>query len=460
MKKLIILSWILILGGLGFIGYHYFSNETAKTDTPPKSAEENTEENRSPAISNIPLPSPEQLENSSIEDLIKLTENYLINQELEKAKTVISTAAEIEPENIDVKLHQAKVNLAERSIEAAKNIVWTLPEDMPNVQYYRGIILVLYKEFEQAEGAFEKVKSNPEASETLKAGSQKFLDAFETFSYYNDADQLFLELLLAKALADVGEHNSAIPLLFAIIQEKNNYRDAWVVLGYCYLNTHEYQEAIDALTQARDMDPEKPETLFFLGLAHFAQNNIDEAIVYLKKADEAGFAAKDQISIKLGDLYLVNKDYQQAAEEYEKALLVKEDLNLDIMVKLVWLNIEKTKDSEKALSLALKTLEAYPQEAISHNLAGWAYTATGQYEEAKTQLEQAIEINPEFDVAHLNIAWLYQKQGFTDLAKEYYKKAYILGKGTAIGNLAAERYNNLSEQEMKNFSELNITSPQ
>lgn len=461
MKKLVILLWILILVGFGFIGYHYFKKDpvTDKTTTPETVIDS---QNTAPVSTqeNIPLPSAEKLAETSLPDLLKLTDAYLANQELEKAKTTLAAAAEIADDQNIIALYQARLNLAARDIEGAKALIWALPEEaqnMPEVKYYRAVILVLYKEFPDAQSTFKTLVEDPNTSQLLKDRSQKFLAAFETFSYYTEADNAFLELLLSKALADVGEYNSAIPLLFEIIQTQNNYRDAWVVLGYCYLNTRQYQDAIDALTQAKDLDPEKPETLFFLGLSYFAKGNTEQALAYLEKADERGFSDEETLNTKLGDLYLAEEDYEQASAKYETVLDASENANLELIVKIVWINIEKTNDTEKALTFATLALEKYPEEAVSHNLVGWAYTANGDYEEAKKHLEQAIEINPEFDAAHLNIAWLYQKQGFTNLAREYYKKAYILGQGTAIGNLAAERYNSLTESETKSFSELNVT---
>ena len=95
---------------------------------------------------------------------------------------------------------------------------------------------------------------------------------------------------------------------------------------------------------------------------------------------------------------------------------------------------------------------------MSYNLVGWTYIALNDYEKAQENLSQALSINKNFDAAWLNLGWMYEKQGKTSLAKASYKKAYGLGKGGSIGNLAAIRFSKLTKQELKNFS-VNISSP-
>ena len=235
-----------------------------------------------------------------------------------------------------------------------------------------------------------------------------------------------------------------IPLLYDILNIKNNYRDAWIVLGYAYLNINKPDDAIDALTQAKDLTPEKPETLFYLGLAYFNKNDLDKAIYYIEKADKQGYEPKDQINLKLGDLYLLKKDYQKSADSYEN-VISKNTKNLDIFVRAIWLNIEQLDQPEKALALSQKALETHPNEAMSYNLLGWSYTALGKYDEAKKDLDIAISMQPDLDAANLNYGWLSEKSGDATEAKAYYKKAYALGHGNSVSKLAATRYNSLNQ---------------
>ncbi len=193
-------------------------------------------------------------------------------------------------------------------------------------------------------------------------------------------------------------------------------------------------------------------------MAYFADNDIDKAIYYIEKADENGFEPKDEINLKLGNLYILKENFKKAAQKYEEVISANSK-NIDVFVRAVWLNIDKLNDTEKALSLSETAVEKHPNKAMSYNLLGWSYTAMDDFKNAEKNLKIALSMNSNFDAAHLNFGWLYEKKGNGPLAKEYYKKAYILGRGNSIGNLAAIRFNNLVEQDLQKNYQVDITSP-
>lgn len=466
MNKTLTILWGLIIVGSIFIAIHLFKPPSGQY-IPPQ------EKSDIVVIQDIPLKSPDeektysqllkegdkninegyiskaiqnyqqavQINPNSIEPLLRLGYAYLKNNQAQEAKEIFEKAIKLNPNAIEAKLSLAQANFGLRDIEEAKNIIWSLDAENPQVKYYRGIIFILAKQFKEAETIFQELNDE---------SSKKFLDAFTTFSYFKEAEPIFLNMLLAKALVDVKEFEAAIPFLFDILNEKNNYRDAWIVLGYGYLNTGRIPDAIDALQQAKALNPDEPQTLFYLGLAYFAHNDIDNAINYLEAAEQAGYEPQDQLKLKLGDLYLLKEEYQKSAANYRE-LLISNSENLEIFVRNIWINIDKLNQPEEALKLALHALEKHPEEAMSYNLVGWAYTATGDYGAGEKYLQTALSMNKEFDAANLNFGWLYEKKGMIEKAKTYYKKAYLIGNGNSIGNLAAIRFNKLTAD---------ITSPQ
>ncbi|MBI2634353.1 tetratricopeptide repeat protein [Candidatus Peregrinibacteria bacterium] len=422
MNKFLTILWIIIVAGSIFLAFNLFE---------PESGGENRQ-----ITENSDSKKPEILSQSTTE-LLQRGEKNLKNNEPTQAKKAFTTALKRTPNSTTLKLALARAHLNSREIEEAQKIIWQLNDQNSEVKYYKGIILILYKELDKAKNIFQEL-----ATTKLADKSQKFIDAFTTFSYYSEADQEFLTLLLAKAMTDNGEFAAAIPIIFDILVTKNNYRDAWIVLGYAYLNTGKTKDAIDAFSQAEALAANKPETLFFLGLAHAANNEIDKAIKYIEKADQAGYEPKDQIQLKLGDLYLLKDEFKKAAQKYQEVIALNHQ-SIDIFVRTVWLHIEKTGNLQEAAKVALQSIKYHPQKAMAYNLAGWAYTALGDYGNAKKNLEKALSLDDKFDIAHLNLGWLYEKKGNIKLAQEYYKRAYILGKKNSIGKLAAIRFNNL-----------------
>ncbi len=400
-----------------------------------------------------------KLNPNSTEPLKLLGETYLENNQPTKAKEAFLAAEKLEPNSIEIQIGIARALLNERKTEEAKNIVWALDKSDNTVKYYTGVILILYKDFEGAKNEFEEIVSaEPPASADLIEKARKFTRNFQLFEYFTDESPLFLQLLLAKSLVDVGEYEASIPLVFDVINVKSNYRDAWIVLGYAYLQTEKLEDALDALTKAKDLAPEKPETLFYLGLTYFAKDEVDKAIFYLEKADDYGYQPKDQLNLKLGDLYLQKDELEKAAKKYEETIALNPS-SMEVFVKAVWLNIDKVDNPEKAMEMAEKALENFPDNAMSYNLVGWAKIATNEEKEAKRYLLKALEINSDFDAAYLNLGIMYEKQRLVSMAKENYKKAYTLGAGNPISKIALSKYNKLEETSNNNYYKADITSP-
>jgi tetratricopeptide (TPR) repeat protein len=473
-NKIVKILWFIILLGILFIANHFFAADgpTLDTEKPDSSlvVEENTIDLSDQDLnyqqyinkgddhfSNSDFASAiayylkaYEISPSSREVLNRLGEAYLKNNQAVEAKSFFQASGN--------QLGLARAHLNLREVESARAVIDKLNQGLAETQYYQGIIAIIDNDFEKAENIFTEIDTSTQKNSTLSTKIQHFLDNFETFSYYKETDQIFLQLMLAKSLTINGEYQSAIPILFKVIDKKNNYRDSWIVLGYCYLNVNEALSAIDAFKQAEALDPEKSTTLFFLGLAYFANNEVQQAISYLEAADDAGYEPKDQINLKLGDLYLIQENYRKAAVKYEK-VLVQNPSNLDIFVRAVWINVDKINEVDTAVKLAGKALQSHPDSPMSYNLAGWAYTVKEDYPRAERYLNMAMELDPNFDAVNLNFGLLYEKQGQTILAKEHYKKAYQMGGGNSIANLAAQRFNRLTEQELQQYYQANISSP-
>jgi superkiller protein 3 len=224
------------------------------------------------------------------------------------------------------------------------------------------------------------------------------------------------------------------------------------MLGYSYMQINKTADAIDAFLQAKTLDPEKPQTLFFLGIAYAIQEKFDDAIFYLEKSFKAGFEPKSIINQKLADIYLLKGNFEKALKSYTDII----DLgiaDLSIYTKAVWVCIEKIDKPQRALGIADKAIAANPDAAMGYNLRGWAYVAYGDYIKAEADLLKAISIDPKLDSAYLNLGQMYEKQGMNERAVEYYKKAYELGNGDSISSLAAVKFNKLITSPSWNSSQ-------
>jgi len=488
MNKFLKFLWIVIITGTAFLAYHYLRPDTA--------IEDGIIENKIPTSSTTQLQDEIQKEveeektqsdfivegdnyrekgyyqeattaykkalsqnPNSIQALYKLGLTYFEDNQLIEARLYFQQLEEIQKSTqIDLLIGRTYIN--KEDMQKAITYFDELPNENIEVKYYKAILKILQKKHTEATTELTALKEllNTEGPEkdfndTLRAKIDVFLETYQAISLNRDAKAQHVEALLAKAFIDAGEYSAAIPLLFDTISLQNNYRDAWVMLGYSYLQTGKTDDALDALLQAKILDPKKPETLFFIGITYAIQEKYDDAINALEQAKKAGFEPSTLVEQKLADLNLIKKQYDKALQSYLN-IIDSGIADINLYTKAIWICIEKENKTHKAIQIAEKTVEQFPNEAISFSLRGWAFVANGDYDKAKENLITALEMDPRLDHAYLNMGWMYEKQNIRDLAKEYYKKAYSLGNGNSISNLAALRFNDILKADISSSTSL------
>lgn len=385
----------------------------------------------------------------STEPLFKIGKLHLRRKDAEKAREVFQQILAKDTNNLSANIYLARVYIMSGKTDKALEILNTLQEKNQLISYYKGLIYAVSGEYEGSKQALrEAVEINTDTAITDYAN--KFLKNYEIFASTQGGQIIYLKTLLAKTLNQADEYTLAIPLLYDVLKEKKDYRDAWILLGYAYLNTEDGKNALEALKEAKKLDEHKPETLFFLGLAYQLEGNKKEAINAMEESLRKGYEPKIQVKQKLADLYMETGEFEKAAQKYNEVIdLNSEDLSY--FVRPMWLYADKLKNPQKARELAEKALKIHPDKAMSFNLLGWALIASKDYEGAKENLSKALKIDPKLSAAYLNFGKLFEEINYTGTAKDYYKTAFETGKGTSIGDSAAERYNVLVQKEKTQF---------
>ena len=202
---------------------------------------------------------------------------------------------------------------------------------------------------------------------------------------------------------------------------------------------------------AKILEENKPETIFLIGIAYALNEKFDDAENYFNQALELGFEPQSEINQRLADLSLLKEDFEKALQSYFK-VIESGAADENIFTKAVWICIEKLKKPARAIGIAETAVRTLPETAESYNLLGWAFTAYGDYQKAQTNLLKALEKDPAYASAYLNLGWMYEKQSLLSTAKEYYKKAYAFGGQNPIASLAATRFNNISSYMKANIT--------
>ncbi|MFW6364518.1 MAG: tetratricopeptide repeat protein [Bacteroidota bacterium] len=170
--------------------------------------------------------------------------------------------------------------------------------------------------------------------------------------------------------------------------------------------------AKQALSQSSEGEFNRLKAYYYLGYAHYRDNNYDSAVYFLnhaisenKEIDDKGWQAL--IINRLGNTYQLKGDYESALKQYQKALELNEQA-----------------DEQGEIARSLTNI-------------GSIYRTFGNYDEAIKFHLRALEIYEELEATEgiawtsLNIARLFKLNGNYNKALDYLDKSYEIYKTIA-----------------------------
>ena len=327
------------------------------------------------------------------------------------------------------------------NVELAKEILSKVGENHQSGQFILGLLFAYEGDYENAKIKFSKAGSL--SGPILPALIQNFQNAFAAYEAQQGGQDIYLRALLIKAMVDAEEFPLAENLALKVLNEKNDYRDVWVLLGYSQLKMKKLSEAEDAFKEAKSLDAVKPETHYFLGITHYEQGEYSEAVDSFELALLYDFEPESEAYRKLAESqnFLGNFEDSLAAYEY----LVKIDQSdVNLFAEPLRIAMDILGDLDRALTLAAESTSYFPGEAASHTYLANVYIKRGELDLALTAVDTALDIDPNSAEAHFTLGELKLAQGNNEEAKDEFKKSYELSKpGDALSVEAAERYNSL-----------------
>jgi len=144
----------------------------------------------------------------------------------------------------------------------------------------------------------------------------------------------------------------------------------YVSLGVAYFNAGAYDQSLETIQKAIQLDPKYGEAYYILGLNYKKMGDVRKAIEMEKKSLEVD-PTLNLPYYSLGQIYFETGQYVESEEAYRKFLSI------------------------------------FPYIPEVHNLLAVVYMAQKKFDKAVTELEWEIRISPSYALAHLNLGRIY-----------------------------------------------------
>ena len=269
-------------------------------------------------------------------------------------------------------------------------------------------------------------------------------------------------LSLSKALLEISENSTAIPLIEDYIRRAPGDYQGYLVLGQAYRRSGDITKAEVQLRHAIELKPDSPDSYdarYLLGIVLASAGRLEEAIRQLETAeklnphapgahyelsvlykkrkdathsqeeakmfqqvrDQADQARTFDLLRLKGDDFLQKGNAQDAANTYREALALNpNDPGMHYNLSLVLAKLGDKGGEKEELERAIKLGPDVPEP---HNQLGTLYFAEGRIAEAEQQFKSAIAANPAFAEAKNNLGTLYGRMGKNRAAMDLFREA-------------------------------------
>ncbi|MFH1823808.1 MAG: tetratricopeptide repeat protein [Candidatus Firestonebacteria bacterium] len=210
-------------------------------------------------------------------------------------------------------------------------------------------------------------------------------------TYFYNLGQLYRQANLPDDAVQVYERALAI----------NPYiSKAHYILGNAYLDKNELDKAIESYEKGLLIEPNSYEIYTNLGVVYDKKGSYDESIISFNKALSIN-PSVPETHYGLATVYFRQKDYKNSIKEYEVALKLNPKFieawnSLGVVMSSTG-NLDGVINCYKNITL-LK-----PLDVEAWNNLGIAYGTKGDFKTAIKSWEKALEINPNYTNARLNI---------------------------------------------------------
>ena len=197
--------------------------------------------------------------------------------------------------------------------------------------------------------------------------------------------------LLGTVRAQQGRLSEAEVLLVRSARIDPSYVAVHMNLAFLYMLRNAPEKTISELKEVVKLEPNNIEANYKLGRLLLVRDQVDDSIAILEKA-KSEIPSSVVFLPLLGDAYLKKGNAEKAEENFLQALAAQKD-NPDAVLGLARVS-QNRGDSRAALGYLARARELTGNSAELHYKVGVAALALGAFDDAQTELAQAIKLKP------------------------------------------------------------------
>lgn len=232
-------------------------------------------------------------------------------------------------------------------------------------------------------------------SQYLFALTKKLLKSYTLNSMKRDLYELYQ---IGTELFESGKYSEAEPILRDVTELNPNYADVLNKLGFISHLKSRFKEAAEYFERALELNPLYTEASLNLAITYNEMGEFKKAQEVFSMAAQIAHPTPSSLDpfaagklanehYKIGNIYLDFGMYDEAIEEYTKALGL------------------------------------HPNASDFHTKLGVALRSKGNYEDALVHFVKAKEINPDYGQAWVQLGLTYYMKGMVGLALEEWENA-------------------------------------
>jgi len=334
---------------------------------------------------------------------------YIKQDKYESAERELMKVLRLNPTFDEARLQLAKAYVSlDKNDEAIEMIGDFLDSDKNNAEAIE-LLASAYaskKEYAEAERSLNSVlKMSPERNSAKVALARVYLQSERTDdaekilrdvlkSDDGNRDALYLYAEIKSRQKNLKEVIAAYEKILALNPHEMN---AELGLGYAHLMNGSIDESRTIAQNLIKSYENRPEGFYLMGLVHFHEKELDQAIALLNKALSLGDSP--QANYYLGLCLLSKGSLEQAAGEFQRVVdRAPEMVQARILLSLTHLKTGRTDNAEREV---LEVLRQDENNAFAHNVLGSVYLAQGKGEESIREFDRAIELDPSLADAHM-----------------------------------------------------------